>query len=274
MPEAVASMLSSGAGRMRDYAWPSPPSLCTGGAANLAVRLGGEAFVNNPIVTAVGFGGGGSTTGALVNGVAMADMPSTAVALNGVAWFAANAGFNIRTAPQLYGPDADQESAFRCIFIMAAQFGGGGGFDIGGGVCMARQSNCRPLADNENGIFIRIGGANVAQLVIRGQNGLVTQALTSAPFDTTQLHSYELRIVSAGVQAGAYAQLQVLIDAAVVPGLPAISTSWAPGTNLPANQRNGTQMGYFPTMHNTSGLANHLYGQFRGQYGPNLLNTL
>jgi hypothetical protein len=183
---------------------------------------------------------------------------------------------SLRTSRSLISQRTDDLMVYRYVFNaavsgIAVAAGHDFGFEIvrwpGAGVA------ARLVADNVPGIGLRIQDGNTVQLVVNGPNGIVVTALTVAPFDTTQWHTYDLRIFNATATADAFLTLR--IDNAVQ-ALSAINSNWgAVGTNLPPTTLLGSFVGWVPTIISDANNNNGLFvQQLHMIAAPNELMTL
>lgn len=258
MPDQVASQLPSGAGRFQDFWWP-----------NLIDPVGVNSTMRPRTGSATALGslaniGGGSSPGWNVrNGSPVAQLTSGVAVNVGIqVIFYPGLPVMLRTSRSAISPAVDDCAVYRFVINMAG-FGttvGAGedfGFEIvrfaGNGVGIRLDKGDIP------GIGLRIQSANVVHFLVNGPLGRNFFALTAAPFDTTQLHSYDLRLFSATPTADA--RLTLRIDGAVQ-ALPATMSDWgAPGSLLPPMQGTAGFVGFVPTLVSCAGSLNFLYVQ-------------
>lgn len=243
--EAVVSPVSPGAGRFQDWMWPDPQAY---GGINIGtgVRqrngLGAAA-----VATTTALGGGTAPIAAVIAGVECAQILSAAAGPAGVAFRFVNAGLShIKTSKSNINPIADDQACKRFLINMA-----GGGIAIGAGdfgfqVTRNSAGAGRIVGDANDGFGLQIQNGNVINFIVRGPNGLIAPvALTGAPFDTTAWHTYDFLIIDA--TSTNEASLSLKIDNVPV-ALPALSASWAIGTNLPPAALTGGLVGFTPVV--------------------------
>lgn len=269
--EQVVSPTSPGAGRFRDMVWPDPGNLDSPPTSFVGNRLGTSLVGTNPVAETMGFGGGTTTLGATIFGIDCAQIVSTAAAGLGYR-FSNSMMMHIKTTVNAITPANDDEQCYRVFCNMAMQFAPTPGTDYGFEIVQGAGTS-RILQEALPGFGFVIQDGNVVNFIVRGGLGLVTTALTGAPFDTTQFHSYELRVTSATalVPAG----LAVLIDNVAVTTLPAAVTSWGGATALPVSALAGGRTGFRPAVYNVSAINNALFVQkIRFCSAPNMAATL
>jgi hypothetical protein len=264
MPEAVASQLSPGAGRYRDYCWPDPALNTSAPALNVGNRIG----ASSPNGGKVGYGGGaGNDPLGVWKGVNCAQILSTAV--GGNAYVFDVMAMHVKNVRQAIPPSNDDEACYRIYCNMAAQNTPNAGQEYGFNM-IRRDTNGRILQDNAWGFGIRFVDVNTAEMLINGPNGLVRFNVFAG--DVTAWHSYEFRVQSA--TATADATLQLRIDGVVV-ALAAVNSTWGAGTNLPGNVLSVGRSGFCATLQNNSGLVNSLFvSALRFISGPTPLSLL
>lgn len=268
--ETLISPVPPGAGRFRDWMWPDPGNLDNPPTSFTSNRLGTTLVGTNPVAATLGFGGGTTTLAATINGIDCAQIVSTA---------AAGAGYrfdntmiaHIKTTLNSVPFQCDDEQCFRVFCTMALQNPPTPGTDYGFEMVQGSGTG-RILQEALNGFGFQLQTANIVNLIVRGPLGLLTVALTAAPFDTTQFHTYELRITSASSNLDA--GLAVLIDNVPVAGLPVTVTSWAAGTGLPASALVGGRVGFRAAVYNVSGINNALFvARLRFMSAPTMQGT-
>lgn len=268
---AVVTAPPPGAGRMRDFEWPEPAFLRNAPNAvvtnRLATELGGGGASPSALVGSVG--GGTADSVLVVQGVDVVVMNSTVAA--GVFKRFDPMMFHPKTVLNAITPGSDDAHVTRVLFNLAIKIAPASN-EVGCSITHTTIASGRIISDLATGFGIQLQGLNVAQFLVRGPNGLIVRPLTAAPFDCTQLHTYEFRII--GATATSAAQLQVLIDG-VVQVMPATSQSWAAGTDLPSPAVLGGVVGFSPAIYNTAQNINQLYVQkVRMMQGPTVRSTL
>jgi hypothetical protein len=145
---------------------------------------------------------------------------------------------------------------------------GGAATDVGGYVIQANSAtpDMRLMSGGIPGFGFQFPTQSTIQFVIRGPNGLVTLAIPQ--ISDLLLHTYELRILPS--TRANYATLQAFVDGVPL-ALPALSSSWAPGTNLPPLLIVGGKLGFAPGLvNNCLASANLLINQLRVIQAPTL----
>lgn len=247
MPEAIASQLSPGAGRFRDFIWPDPAALDNPPAAQITSR-------DSTINTAGAVVTGGPCGNAAWLGVECASLGSNGAGGTTILRFDGGMNMHIKTARVAIPPANDDEHCFRVYCNMAIAAAPNAGAEMAWNCTAADGNGWLTGGSPATGWGFYFADANSVFLRARGPNGtVVTQVLAG---DVTQWHSYELRITNA--TATADAQFQVRIDGVVVNVPPAFS-SWAAGTNLPGAAVRATRVGFRPVLASGDGKANQLY---------------
>lgn len=270
--EQIVSPTPPGAGRFRDWVWPDPGNLDGNPTPFVGDRIGATLAGSSPVATSIGFGGGTTTLSATVAGIDCAQLLSTAGA--GIGYrFDSSMMAHIKTSLNAIPFPCDDETCFRVIVNMALGLTPTPGTDYGYYLTTAN-TNGRVLADAAVGFGFQIVDGNVVNFVTRGGLGLISIALTAAPFDTTAFHAYEMRVTSA--TAIAQASLAILIDNVPVASVPATVTGWGPGSALPPSVLfGGTRAGFRVGVYNTSGIINGLFVQkIRFMSAPTMDATL
>jgi hypothetical protein len=256
--ETLISPVPPGAGRFRDMVWPDPSGLDGSPSSFVGNRLGTSLVGTNPIAVSIGYGGGTSLGVASINGIDCANLPSNAGAVGLGLRFDSSMVAHIKTTLNALAFQVDDEQCFRVFCNMAMSSAPVPGTDYGWYMTTAN-TNGRILGDVATGFGFLYVDANTVNFISRGPLGLVQQAVTVAPFDTTQFHCYEMRITSA--TATTAAGLSVLIDNVPIV-LPASLSSWGGVSALPPSILfGGTRAGFRPGLYNTSGLLNALFVQ-------------
>jgi hypothetical protein len=236
-------IVSPGNGRARDYSFPEPGFL----VPNLTQQVSGQRQGN---------GGEGGPTFARTVYTADPGTPTGPVALNGVSMIAIVSGAAAgqaysfggslfpRLSPSLI--TADDQAFTRVIWNMCAgNAPGAANTDFGGYIVQPGSStpDMRLMSGGILGFGFQISALGVGgiNLVIRGPNGLITLNLPT--LDSSILHALEMLILP-GTRTN-YAQLQAFADGVPIV-LPALSSSWAPGTNLPPLAIVGNRLGFSP----------------------------
>ena len=256
-----------GAGRWRDYCFPEPaflgPTLNQQQAGIRPASNGATAF---PIFARTVYTADpGQPTGPVMfNGVNVMAVLSGAAAGQGFACTC----IQPRLTPT---PLTVDDMAFNRIVFIGMGMGnppGGAATDVGGYVVIPNSGtpDMRVMSGGISGFGFQFPTQSTVQFVIRGPNGLVTLAIPQ--INDLLLHTYEMRILPS--TRTAYAQLQVFVD--FVPlALPALSSSWAPGTNLPSIAITSNRMGFAPGLiNNCLASANLLINQLRVIQAPTL----
>lgn len=235
MSETVTTRAPAGAGRSFDYRWPDPFQLAA--SANMRARI--EGGTSPRAATSSGNGIGTAT-------VEGADVVTLASSLTAGCYL----GFppiHPRTTKSAIALD----QFFGAIRLVCTMCGSGttiaGATDCGFQIVKPLDGTISGLyASTWNGFGYQLIDAATVQLVVRGPNGLVTQ---NVALDTTKLHTYQFDIVSATPTAEA--TLAWIIDGTAVPGVSALNTSWAAGSNLPGASTSGfPKYGFLPQLWN------------------------
>lgn len=244
MPDQVASLLPSGAGRFQDFIWPSPLQMLGNGVgASFISRIGGGATMPGAVVI---FGAGAAATVFAIGGGVMQQIPTDVANAGSQRLFYPGFPVMLRTSRTPIDGTVDDCAVYRFVIVMGAtaSIGAGGeqGFQItqynaGGGQ--------RIVADASPGIAIDLAnGLGSPRVIVRGPNGLQTQDLS--PTTAAFLSTYDIRLFSATAKADAFWTLR--INGQVQPLL-AINSSWgAPGTNLPPAASSGGAVGFTPSL--------------------------
>lgn len=238
-----APVTAPGAGRTRDYSFPEPgflvPTL-TQPVAGQRQGNGGE--VGPTFARTIYTADPGQPTGPVASlGVSVIAILSGAAAGQG---FGFAGSLYPRLVPNLIS--YDDQAFTRVIWNMCiGNPPGGANTDVGGFIVTPAASapDMRVMANATNGFGFQFSSMGVGGInfVTRGANGLVT---TNIPgLDSSFLHALELIIIP-GTRTS-YAQLQCFADGVPVI-LPALSSSWAPGTNLPLLAVNANRLGFAP----------------------------
>lgn len=251
--------------------WPDPGNLDSPPTSFVGNRLGTSLVGTNPVAETMGFGGGTTTLGATINGIDCAQILSTAALGLGYR-FSNSMMMHIKTSLNAITAANDDEQCFRVFCNMALGVPPTPNTEYGFEIVQGTGTS-RILQEALPGFGFILQDNNVVNLIVRGGLGLVTIALTGAPFDTTQFHSYEFRVTSA--TATVPAGLAVLIDNVAVQSLPATVTSWGGATALPVSALAGGRTGFRPAVYNVSGVANGLFVQkIRFCSAPTMAATL
>lgn len=259
----------TGAGRYRSYTYPDVSGLLvtTTSPSNMGVR--GRIATGGPGVLSSAFGGGfAGPFPALVNnipGLLITNNPGS-----GMIKMQGQIG-NVKTArgQHVQSQAADDSTCMRVWANM--QVSNGAPITNDQGFYMVQPGGVTPrvIIDGGAGFGFNIGQTGVVSFVTRGPNGLITTALTAAPFDVTQHHTYEMWIQ--GMTPTSDGSLTALIDGIVVP-LPALSRNWRAGTNLPPNVTLSAESGFVPAWVTSNGILNstvHMH-QLGIAWGPTL----
>lgn len=271
MPEAVATLAPSGAGRFQDWIWPGRLTACGQGVTMDTSCTSRNGSASQAGIT-LGFGGGINVPVAVNAGVACVRMPCGPGAV-GVA-FRVPMLMLLRTTKQFISAAYDDQAVYRYVWMFAGDgVAANAGQDFGlEFIQTGAAGGARILADVGFGFGFRVADANVLQFIARGPNGLVTTPFTAAPFNTALWHTLDLRIKSATDTSEA--TLDLRLDDQVVNLGPA-NSSWAPGTNLPPSALVGAQVGFEAQLVSAAGNVNNLYThQLRFMTAPTVALTL
>jgi hypothetical protein len=257
-----------GAGRYRDYCFPEPAFLVASLTQTVSGRRpGSDGSTGFPL-----FGRAVYTAdpGSNILGPTAYNGVNVATMLSGAAAGQSNACICLvpRLNPSFIATD---EIAYtRIIWLMAiGNAPGAVNTDFGGYVVQAASAtpDMRLMSGGILGFGFQFPSLTSVQFVVRGPNGLVTLAMPSIT-DSTILHAYELRILPP--TSTQFAQLQAFVDGAPL-ALPALSASWAVGTNLPPLAILGGKLGFaVGAVNNSLAAANLLIQQLRVINAPTL----
>jgi hypothetical protein len=243
--------IPSGAGRFLDWYYPDYASLLSGASMAWKNRNGAAVTPTSSL------GGTAAFNLATINGVGCQLYRTFAAADKAIQQPSQVLMFNPRTLASPIPPSGDDMGCIRFMMNICAAGGlypADNVHDYGFGWVRSNALSGLFWADAADGMAVRILDAAHIQLGIRGPNGLI---LASFAYDTTQFHTCEMVYMPPTRSAGA--QFAFLIDGQRQP-LPAKSTSWAAGTNLPTDQFVGSRLGFIPYIAN-----------FLGQIGDNSL---
>lgn len=243
---------SPGDGRFRDYSFPEPAYLVPTLTQQVSgARQGNGGELGPTFARTIYTADPGQPTGPVASlGISVIAILSGAAAGQS---FSFGGSLFPRLNPSLISND--EQSYTRVIWNMAiGNPPGGAATDVGGYIVQPGSStpDMRVRAGGINGFGFQFSSMGVGGInfIIRGPNGLVTQNIPG--LDSSFLHVLELYILP-GTRTS-FAQLQVFADGAPVV-LPALSSSWAPGTNLPPLAINGNRLGFSPGVINNCGAA-------------------
>lgn len=246
----------AGTGRFRDFSFPEPAYLqgslsqTVAGQRQAAVGATAAPLFAKSVYTA----DPGSPTGPVAfNGVSVMAILSGA---------AAGQSFACGCLCPRLNPSAitvDEFAYTRIIWIMAlGNPPSGAATDVGGWVVpfASATPDMRSVAGGISGFGFQFQSMSQVQFFTRGPNGLVTTAIPA--MTDVNLHAYELRILPP--TRTQYAQLQAFLDGAPI-ALPALSSSWAPGTNLMPLAISANRVGFAPGVINNCGASANLLVQ-------------
>jgi hypothetical protein len=241
----------AGAGRSQDWNWPD--NYVNAINTNCISRAGVQRVCGQTIA------GGASVITATINGEDTAQLLTAAPGDLMSFSFDPVLNFHIRTSLGNDGVEGDDDFNFwrtrvRMAFGIAPT--NDNAHDYGFQVSRTLGTTGFVLKDANDGWHLQLESATVVRLFVRGPNGLISTAITAAPFDTTKFHTYEMRFWGATVRNPA--RFQLLIDGTPV-SLPTATTSWAAGTNNPSSVLTAGRTGFRPMITNFPGLANGLY---------------
>lgn len=236
--ETTVSPVPSGAGRYQDWMWPDPLTL---NGPNVGSGVRSRNFGGQPNLvqaTTIAIGGGTNTVTAGWLGVSCAQLTSTNTP-SGVAYKFETPMCNIRTSKVAIPPQCDDLLCYRmyCNMTMLSPVPQS---DFGFEIVRTIGTTGAILLNLNEGFGVQLIDNTHCNFIVRGSNGLIT---TPFAVDCTAWHSFEFRIV--GGMANTDATLQFLIDG-VPQALPALSASWATGSNLPGTGLIGGLTGFTP----------------------------
>lgn len=280
MSEAIATLAPAGAARVVDLIWPSRLSAL--GPALLDTGHTGRTRSEIYSGSIAGFGPASVNPSPDVRlGVPCAKFSVDGTSGVSLRFYPAMA-FTVATSPQIWSP-VGINVATRIVWIFCGSgIAPNAGLDFGLEFVQPSALGSRILVDAVAGFGFRLADANTLQFIVRGPNGLVTVALTAAPFDLTTWHVLDIRIVSASgppafinpATLGPDATLTVRLDGQVL-NLGALNSSWATGTNLPPTPLGAGSMGFVPTMPFSPNPINNAWVyQLRFMQAPTIVGTL
>lgn len=259
-----SSIVSPGAGRYRDLSFPEPAWLAATLAQTVSgVRPGSNGATGFPLFAKTVYTADpGTPTGPVASlGINVMAILSGAAAGQGYCCIC----LQPRLVPT---PITVDEIAFtRIIWIMACgNPPANATTDIGGYVVIPNSATPdMRVMGGISGFGFQFSSMTTPQFVAQGPNGRI---LTPTAINDINYHAYELRIIpSTRTQ---YAQLQAFIDDVPFP-LPALSSSWAPGTNLPSPSITANKVGFgVGVINNCLASCNLLINQVRIIQAPTL----
>ncbi len=221
MGDVVASVPPSGAGRFVDVSWPSQTFI-----QSRVVGFNPSSTPNN-----VGIGGGSSQTYGTYQGIDYLSLDSTAGGAGwGVKFDTLGLLHIITSTPVPWSFRNMDDAVIRIYAVMATGQIPAANRNVGLQI-VSNVAGVVPdlMGGGVNGFGLNLDNTGTWQWTCRGPNGLVQSPIPNS--DPVNWHAYEIRIVQ---PVGAIAaSLSLLIDNVPV-ALPALSSSWAAGTNLPA----------------------------------------
>jgi hypothetical protein len=234
-----------GAGRFIDVGFPVPYAT----VPNMLLSITRAGVVLNNTNTGAG---GLTTTVGCSDGVDCVQLCTSAVGdLNSVT-FSGSLICHVRTTAGgfLGGPGAgDETNVYRVVACLA-----GVGIDPAAagdfGLEVLVVAGGTFVLAGATGWAITLASNSVARFDVRGPNGLVSYNLTAAPFDTRKFHAYEIRLYSATFTAPG--RVEAYVDGVRIP-LPALTATWAAGTNNPP----AVIAGFVPAVVNRAGVASN-----------------
>lgn len=236
----------SGAARFRSYIWPDPIDLAqNAGGVHIAPGGRGFPFGNGGPGMIVSSYGNGTTTGAVQNGIM--GWQATCGSTGGVGYRMQGNILTLKTTPLLgLSPNiaSDDCHAMRVWANLACSQGATPGNDQGFFMVHPGGTAQRIFFELALGFGFSIGNSGVVQWVVRGPNGLFQYNVTASPFDITKLHTYEIWIL--GAPPGGVASLIPLIDGVPCLGIPNLSRTWGPGSNLQPNVTISGEINFAP----------------------------
>lgn len=255
MPEAVATLPPAGAGRIEDIIYPGRNNAAGGGAGSIAANCTYRNGAPTVVGVTTGIGGGTQETNDVQLGVPCVKQVCTNV---GAGQIISTVGLlYLRTSRSAIQNERDDRNCYRVVWM----FRGSGiapnaGLDLGLQVLRVGGFPGRIRSNNQPGFGVEVSSANVLTFLTQGGNGLQTVALTGAPFDTTAWHTVDFRITApSSTNDGA---LELRLDD-VVQNLGAANSSWAAGTNLPADALAAGSVGFTVNLVCTAGNNNSLW---------------
>lgn len=257
MPETVANLTPSGAGRIIDWIWPG---FRTGaGGPNYNTESTSRSGSTGIVGVAVGYGGGGGACPAdVANGVpCVRIICGPGVQGNGFVFGVEPMSMFFPTTKSNIVPAVNDEAAYRVVVAMAGSGLAPNAVHDLGIEFIPSSSTSRIAQDGADGFGLRLNSANVVQFIASGgPGGGIVQDLTAAPFDVTAFHTYDFRILAATNVADA--QLSLLIDDVPV-DLGATNSTWGgPGSHLPPQHLSANAVGFRPNLLASAGNTNFI----------------
>lgn len=256
MPESVANLTPSGAGRIRD--WIFPGVISGAGQANFGVSQTSRSGSQESQGTVTGYGGGGNTApSAVINGVPCVKI-QCGPAATGLGFFFGQVTMSMffPTTKSNIVPLVNDESAYRVVAALAGSgLAPNANTDIGIEFC-GNSGATRISQDGASGWGLKFSGAALQFIAQGGPGGGVTLDITPAGFDITQWHVYDFRIIAANKNNDA--TLALLIDNVPANLGPTNSTWGGGGSHLPPQTLSAGVMSFRPSLIASAGNANFI----------------
>lgn len=274
MPDQVASLLPSGAGRFQDFIWPDPlqwggPGI---GAAHRSRTAGGAEATGTQVL----FGAGTAGFPQVIIEQPFVQIPSGAA--NSGIQYIMYPGFpvTLRTSRTPIDGTTDDCAVWRFLIVMSAERNVAGGGEQGFQITQWNNgAGCRLIGDNAPGFALDLPDqTNDIWFRANGPNGLQSINLGTPGQASSFLSTFDLRVFSATATADAFLTLRCN---GVVAAIPAIFSNWgAVGTNLPPVGSVAGSVGFVPSLVSSSQAANGVLAvqSLEMMCAPTELNTL